>query len=307
MPARRAQARLAIGAGDPAFRLFSAAAPLTVLLFWPLAAWVPDWLPLVLLSLGVVFLGIPHGALDGLLLRNSGHWPKRHGLLGFHLSYLVLAFGVVVLWWWLPLISLAAFLLISAIHFGGDFKPAPRPWQWLAGAWLLLLPIAFHTSDVARLFVMLSGDGGAWLAETLALPVAGLAIGGLILAATLARFRPIFSIELVLLLVLASLTPPLVYFAVYFCCLHSLRHFHRSWHHTPAPGRRRLWQELIGYSLATLVLGLAAYVWLLSGASLEQRLVPLIFIGLAALTVPHMLILAWASPPPVEARQKHRY
>ncbi|MGY6631835.1 MAG: Brp/Blh family beta-carotene 15,15'-dioxygenase [Wenzhouxiangella sp.] len=290
-------------AGDLAFKVFTLTALMTLLLLWPLAEPLPGWLGLALLAVGVITLGIPHGALDGLLLQHSGRWPGRLGSLGFHVFYLAMAMAVVLLWWALPVWSLGAFLLISALHFGGDFKPAPRPLQWLAGAWLLLLPISFHTAEVARLFALLSGDGGSALAETLALPWPLLLTGGLLIAAGMIRWRPTFALELALLLALAWTAPPLVYFTVYFCCLHSLRHFHRSWHHTPASRRRQLWREVIGYSLATLLLGLAAGLWLWAGtgASLEAGTLQLIFVGLAALTVPHMLILAWAAPPPVEA------
>ena len=288
---------------DPAFKTFSAAAAVMILFYAILGDLIPSWVTYGLLAVGVAFLGLPHGALDGILLRNSAFWQKRFAWLRFHLLYLVLAVAVVIAWWQAPVVGLTVFLIISAVHFGGDFKPSPRPLQWLAGAWLLLLPIGFHTSAVSDLFVVLSGPEAAELARLLALPIPVLVLGGLMISLFLSKTRILLPVEIGLLLLLAWATPPLVYFTVYFCCLHSLRHFHRSWRHMPRDWRGRMRQEVVVYTLLTLLAAAMVGIWLSTGVEADALLMKLVFIGLAALTVPHMLILSWAGPPPADCER----
>lgn len=294
MPKTAATARLRQSRADPAFKTFAAAAAVMVLLYAGLGDLIPVWVTYGLLALGVVLLGLPHGALDGVLLRNTAFWQQRFPRLRFNLFYLVLAAAVIVAWWLAPVIALAVFLALSAVHFGGDFKPAARPVQWLAGAWLLLLPIGFHTDEVAWLFSMLSGPEAEALALALALPVPLLIAVGLGLGLFLSRTRLLLPVEIGLLLVLAWATPPLVYFAVYFCCLHSLRHFYRSWQHMPPDWRGPMRQEVVIYTLLTLVGAGLVGLWLSTGVAADALLMQLVFIGLAALTVPHMALMLWA-------------
>ncbi len=77
----------------------------------PLVQWAP-WI------LGLVLLGIPHGAMDHKV--NS---PQRSlfGNILFFGSYTALALAVGVAWWLIPTVALVAFLVVAAFHFGqGD-------------------------------------------------------------------------------------------------------------------------------------------------------------------------------------------
>ena len=76
-----------------------------------------DTLNLIAL-LAVVFIGLPHGAMDGALAMHFG-WTSRPALVSmFLIAYVGLA-GVVVLAWALaPVLTFIAFLAISVYHFG---------------------------------------------------------------------------------------------------------------------------------------------------------------------------------------------
>lgn len=293
MPARQEAPQF-----DTAFRVFIPSSLVAVALLGPFPWSIPLPVQLSLLLASVVLLGLPHGALDGVLLRNSRYWPQRNGPASFLLGYVLLAALVVILWWQFPVPALALFLAISAVHFSGDFQPAPVWARLPGGALIILLPIAFHPDEVAGLFAAISGPQAMSLAEMLALPPAFMA---LLLAAAFipARGRrTATAVELLVLATLAWVAPPLVYFAIYFCCLHSLRHFQRSWHKTPTASRPRLWKEAAIYTLLSILGGVAAGIWLFQRASVEVVVLEVVFIGLAALTVPHMLIIALAGPRP---------
>ena len=88
------------------------------------------------------------------------------------------------------------------------------------------------------------------------------------------------------------ITPPLIYFVVYFCLLHSPRHFLLTADHlklTPLQALRATWPILMS-TLAMAALG--ALVLAVLTPAFEPATLQIVFIGLAALTVPHMLLTA---------------
>jgi beta-carotene 15,15'-dioxygenase len=259
----------------------------------------PDALPLdvqlMMLAALVIVFGLPHGALDPWVAERIGLTPTKPGVLGFNLIYLSIVAMVVLVWFWLPVCSLAIFLVISAWHFSGDWQSDLSLWSRLvAGSLLLLMPIGFHSQEVAVLFSHLSGPGGEQLAYALALPpwLLSLAIVGLVALSTW-QGRWQAALEYLSLLALAYIAPPLVYFVLYFCALHSLRHMAGLFRQAPQSVRLRLWRMAIVYSLA--MVALASILWRFwAHLPVDALVLKLVFIGLAAVTVPHMILIALA-------------
>ena len=100
--------------------------PLAALVSLVLIHLVPDVLSLTtqlaLLGIVIVLLGLPHGALDPWIAENIGIQNTRRQVLLLTISYLAIAVLVVCVWYWLPVLSLLIFLVISAWHFSGDWK-----------------------------------------------------------------------------------------------------------------------------------------------------------------------------------------
>jgi len=109
-----------------------------------------------LAGLLLIVVGIPHGAND-LLYRAD---KTMRGAVRFLLLYIgsMLLYGL--LWYFLPQLALAIFLLISIHHFGQsnfenkDFRSLP---SLLWGGLLLLAPVAFHTSEALSIFGEMTG------------------------------------------------------------------------------------------------------------------------------------------------------
>jgi len=247
------------------------------------------------LGIVVVVFGLPHGALDPWIAEKIGLGRTTRQAITFNLAYLAVAAAVVLVWLWVPTLSLLVFLVISAWHFSGDWEGSlNRAWRLCAGLLLLLMPIGFHTETVASLFSHLSGASGADLARTLSLPVWLLSSAMLALIGRAALQRHwTCMMEFSLLLALAYLTPPLVYFALYFCLLHSPRHLLGLFRAANAPEYPRLMRMMLTYTVATLLLA-AVLWWLWSAVPLDSLILRLVFIGLAAVTVPHMMLIAAA-------------
>lgn len=245
------------------------------------------------LCLMVIALGVPHGALDPWIAEKLGLKRQPRHLVIFTLGYLFISALVIAVWQWAPVLSLFIFLIISALHFSGDWaKDLNRPVRLCAGSLLLLLPIGFQTDNVALIFSQLSGAGGDNLACSLALPdwllmSASAAVTGW------ALWQRSWStaLELVTLVTLAYFTPPLIYFALYFCLLHSPRHLMGLFLDSDRSQYPRLFRMMLIYTVATCFLaGILWWFW--SDLPFDSLALRLIFIGLAALTVPHMLLIS---------------
>lgn len=247
---------------------------------------------LIVVAALIVVLGLPHGALDTLFAHRLYGINTISGWLRFGSIYLLLSALVVGLWLLQPALFLGGFLFISAAHFSGD-PSAGTPWpaRTLYGGAIIILPALLHAEDMARLFALLAGAQPSsilvpWL-SLMAWPwLAGLAL------ALLQRFRVdwLTALEMGAVGALATIAPPLVAFVVFFCGMHSARHILRSMDYS---GRSSLRLVLAAAFLPMLgVLAGSAVAWyFLKETSLDARIVQIVFVGLAALTVPHMVLV----------------
>ena len=247
----------------------------------------------------ILLVGVPHGGFDGAIARHIG-WPK--GLmpwLSFHLAYIVLAGLVLMLWWFMPLFSLAVFLGLSALHFGAsDIADIGSDWlPWAAHGGLVCLAIPnFQPALVTPLFAVLIGTDNA---AALFTGISALFTPWLVIVFSYciyAYFKPQYrksALNLLLLMVLAYLLPPLVSFSLYFCLWHSRGHIKRLWQGLHEAERTSTAREATVYTVFAWA-SLAIFFYYLQGAA-DQSLTRVTFIGLAALTLPHMLLVDYAS------------
>lgn len=247
---------------------------------------------LALLAPLVAILGLPHGALD--LPIAEALWPLDgwRGKLRFVAIYLGLVAAVIVAWVLVPGIALIAFLAYSVVHFSDDWAGASPPLRWTGGLATIGAPALLHTAEVTALFAYLASPDVAAVSASAAALGGGLAMCALIGVLLVKRqTRGQAAAEQLILWCTAFLLPPLVFFAVYFCGLHSVRHFRATI--STVPRARRALMTAIGLSalvtLAAMVVVLVRHDAIMS-VSLDTGM-RIIFIGLAALTVPHMILV----------------
>lgn len=280
------------GAGlDAHRRLFLIAAPLAIAAL-AVAAPGPSVQIALLLPL-VAIVGVPHGALDQRVA--EALWPLEgwRGQAAFGLAYLGLAGLVGAGWLLAPGLSLGAFVAYSALHFSDDWHGEAGPLARAGfGAAVVTMPALAFPSEVRWVF------GALATPEAAGIVVAGMRGAGLAALAALGvwivvegRRRPALVAEAGAVVAAGLLLPPLLYFAVYFCGLHSVRHFLRTAGFlglSPAQAAR----AAAPATLLTLGLAAAAAVgWRLGGAPSETVTLRTIFIGLSALTVPHLVLV----------------
>ena len=177
---------------------------------------------------GIVLIGLPHGAFDGAVAMHLGIVNRFSSLARFVLIYVALAALVVATWMIAPSISLILFLTISMLHFGaGDVKNGEGGLAFseaLAHGGLAIIGISqFHRIEVDEIFSYLINQDTAavWLAIDI-LTVA--VIAAIITCVVQASKDPKWSttvFELLLLGFVYAIAPPLLGFAIYFCCIHS--------------------------------------------------------------------------------------
>ena len=266
--------------------------------------------------LAVVVIGLPHGAMDAAVALSLGYRGMVR-LLTFLVVYTLTALAVVMFWLAFPSLSLALFLLISMVHFGlGDTESSSpgaghslERWvQALAHGGLVVVAIPyFHQADVAAIFSILGAVPGMIWPMLDAMAYAWLAVGAAYALLAMRRRHLRFGLaEWVGLVVLMALMPPLAGFALYFCCVHTPRHVRRILRSLAASSPPLpVYKTTVGLTLATWLAGGVCLALLSGGASFSEASLPeaslqVVFIGLAALTVPHMILIDGIFRPAME-------
>ena len=280
----------------------------------------------VALAFLVAFVGLPHGAADHLFAK-----PRLERLCGslwavvFLVSYLAVAAAVVAGWFFFPAVTAVGFFLMSAWHFGQEeprLAIGPRVVQPLLrfarGGLVIWIPMVAHTADVVRtLGVIMPGEDESsvlivmpWLRlfSFMMIAVASLGWGLELVCAAHAsgRRRRGLMLDVAVvgsLVVLFTVTSPLVSFPVFFCGWHSIRGLRRL-----RRERSETWPQLVyglaGMTVASLAL-IATAAWLLFQAdSMDDTLVRTTFIGLSSLAVPHLVLHGFAPRLDVMARRR---
>ena len=241
----------------------------------------------LLLGLFVLILGMPHGALDPLM-------AERHGIdmdtilkkAGFYLCYIFGAGIALTLWIFFPLPCLIAFIVISIIHFAEDWEnDIPRWLRLLAATSLLSNPCFFFPGAVNSVFEFLAFGADTRIIvitlRALHIPVFIFLFTGLGMHSLKAPGNYLVLLEVAALHILASTFSPLVYFILYFCGLHSIRHYIETISDLKEAGfATNKIVFIIEFISVTTVLMAATIYFLAGNYQLEESILQLVFIGL---------------------------
>ena len=248
---------------------------------------------------GIVMIGLPHGAYDGAVAIHLGIIKRFSCFVKFMIIYVALAALVVTIWMIAPIISLIIFLTISMLHFGaGDIKNGQGVLGFseaLAHGGLAIVGISqFHRSEVDEIFSYLINNDTTyvWLAIDILTVATIFAIITCVLQALNNSKWSFTVVELLLLGIIYAVAPPLLGFAIYFCCVHSARHFRKIYasikQSVSTTSIRN--QAILFTSISWIAAGIA--FWMFADfANPGPTIMRITFIGLAALTVPHMLLI----------------
>jgi beta-carotene 15,15'-dioxygenase len=247
---------------------------------------------LIVIAVMIIALGVPHGALDTIFARQLYNVKSTGAWIGFATLYLLLAAATVALWMLFPVLFLMGFFLISIAHFSGDPAQGTNlATRVLYGGAMIVLPSLIHASELSRLLGFLVGlDVAGQIVRSIEVMAWPWLIGLVIAALWQIRINWLTALELLSVSALAVLLQPLLAFAVFFCGMHSARHILRTFEYA---GRASPWLMLLASVVPMVaVFGLSTIAWLLmSDTAFDTRIIQLVFVGLAALTVPHMVLV----------------
>ena len=291
---------------------------------------IPMWVQLIPFALSAVFLGMPHGALDGVVVARLVGQPFLSGpVLGLLTAYLGVSVLVVGGWSVAPLVAFALFIGITWFHWGqgdlahmiiaGDGAHLDTRFRRITalfarGALPMLAPMVWFPEEYQATFAAcvspfvetLPSVGIGW--ETASV-VAGVSLSGLIALHIVAVAPHVMThgrevatdlLELGTLVAFFATVPAILAVGVYFCLWHSVRHIYRVAAGGGRSGEPTRWVD-IGRTfidsapltiLALALCGLLGYLALGQGASGLDWL-GIYLVAISALTVPHVLVILW--------------
>jgi lycopene beta-cyclase len=247
---------------------------------------------LLLGGVGLLLVGIPHGAIDHLLKQGSLHWKID---LFFIAKYLGTAAFYLLFWLFSPQLALALFLLYSAWHFGqtdiqewqpSSYKPA-KSLIW--GSTLLAILLLGHASEsnnilqnMSTLQISLSDTKGVFVAVTLA---SLSALWGIL------EKRPAIVLSAGTLL-LSTQLPLLTAFGLYFIGQHSLN----GWSHLQKglnASSKSLFLHALPFTSGAIFLFVTLLLCLEKGwiAAFNQHWVTAFFVFISCISFPHVLAM----------------
>ena len=246
----------------------------------------------------IATIGVSHGALDNFKGTKLLKILKIKNKLLFYFFYIFVSWVVISSWLIFPLLTLAIFLIVAAYHFGREdtvfgkinkFKLL-NLLLFLKGSLIILAPLYFHHYETIQIF------------EILGVKLTQYNINLIIVLMSLSLISNFFINKDVLLSLLDSFTviilninfEPLLAFTIYFCFLHSIRH---SLSLIQDINSKNFKKGLIGFLKKALPLTimtafgfLIAVLLLNEYYLLDSAILKVVFIGLASLTFPHILL-----------------
>ncbi len=256
-----------------------------------LGARLPMSVELSAITVAVLLLGVPHGSLDVLHARDSYRLGGVGAWAAFLLAYVLVGAGVVVAWSAAPTICLVGLLAASAFHFSGDLgRGAPALLRLVHGLAPVCLPGLQHRDELGELFAALAPLPAATsLAAALSAAAPLLLFASIAATAACARRHRTAAVEVAATAALCAVAPPLLGFGVYFCLLHARRHVGRTRQLYEPSASTMMWAAWLP-TAATGLAGAFAFA-LIPAPTSEAGALRVVFVGLAALTVPHMLLI----------------
>ena len=248
----------------------------------------------------IFFIGLPHGSFDGAVASLVG-FNNRIQFIQFLFYYLALFFLVIIFWLYFPIVALTIFIMMTISHFGlcdwTNFKINKFKYSvsFTYGMTIIFGIIFFNENQSFLIFEYLTNDKIYLFQKYFFIPylVTLLSIIYFIYLSFIEKKLRKGVIEILLLLSIFYFFDPLLSFAIYFCFFHTYKHLK---HLIKNIYLNLTNKKFVIYSTSVFTAiswfgGLGIIYYLLQNLSLYESILKVIFIGLAALTLPHMLLV----------------
>ena len=266
--------------------------------------------PLICLLL-ILTIGVSHGSLDHVKGKKLFNILNINNIAIFYFSYILVAILVIIIWVITPFISLIIFLLVASYHFGKEdtlFLINENSYFnqllfFLKGLLIIIAPMFFHFNETIAIFKLLLVDNEIFFSTLEFIEVNKILPMAIILSSlsSICLFLRKFEIkkftiflDYFSILVLNYYLTPLVAFTVYFCFLHSIRHsitlVYEIDKNDFRNGLKVFGWKALPLTVLTATLCLIGLYLLNNTYDFNNSILKIIFIGLASLTFPHILL-----------------
>ena len=261
--------------------------------------------PIIFCLFLILIIGISHGSLDNIkgkkLLKLFGY----KSVVLFYFIYLMISFSIIIFWFILPNTVLLLFLIVAAFHFGKEdtifvFKKKffiPEILFFFKGSSVIIAPLLFQRDATNAIFKTLN----FYVFESpifnnqLLIILLFLSFLSSIYISNMknADIKALMIMDFFSLIILNFFLTPLLAFTLYFCFLHSIRHsitliFELDKYFKA--GLKKFISKAIPLTLVTGIVFLIVIYFLNNFYKLDEAIYKVIFIGLASLTFPHILL-----------------
>ena len=266
--------------------------------------------PLICLLL-ILTIGVSHGSLDHVKGKKLFDILNINNIAIFYFLYILVAILVIIIWVITPFISLIIFLLVASYHFGKEdtqFLINENSYFnqllfFLKGLLIVIAPMFFHFNETIAIFKFLLVDNEIFYSTlefievNKILPIAIILSSLSCICLFLRKFeikKFIVFLDYFSILVLNYYLTPLVAFTIYFCFLHSIRHsitlIYEIDKNDFKNGLKIFGQKALPLTVLTAIFCLIGLYLLNNNYDFNSSILKIIFIGLASLTFPHILL-----------------
>ena len=261
--------------------------------------------PIIICLFTILIIGISHGSLDNIkgtkLLKLFGY---KSSVL-FYSIYLIISLSIIILWLILPNTVLLLFLIVAAFHFGKEdtvfsFKKKffmSEILFFLKGSAVIFAPLLFQRNETNEIFGILNFqvfESQIFNDQILIMLLFLSFVSSLYISSKQTiSLKGIMIMDFLSLVILNFFLTPILAFTLYFCFLHSVRHsitlifeLDKSFN----SGFKKFIGKAIPLTLATGAIFLLTIYFLKNFYELDEAIYKVIFIGLASLTFPHILL-----------------
>jgi len=227
------------------------------------------------------------------------------------LSYILITLIVIILWIIIPYISLVIFLIVASYHFGKEdtqFLIIENSYLnqllfFLKGSLIIFAPMYFHFDETISIFKLLLIDSGTFYEFLNFLEINRVLFYGIIIStlSSILLFSKNFEFKKFIIfldyfsiLIINYYFSPLIAFTIYFCFLHSIRHIisliSELDDNDLGNGLKIFIKKALPLTILTAFVCLIGLYLLNNTYNFDSSILKIIFIGLASLTFPHILL-----------------
>ncbi len=266
--------------------------------------------PLICLLL-ILVIGVSHGSLDHVKGKKLLKRFNINNILIFYFTYLLLAISIAILWILFPATSLIIFLIVASYHFGKEdtqFLLDEKSFVnqlllFFKGALIVLAPLFFHFDETILIFKLLLIQNESFYSSMTFIESNRLLSIGIFISTLSSIFLFLKKFEyrnftifldFFSIIIINFYFSPLIAFTIYFCFLHSIRHsillMIELDHENIKNGLFIFIKKALPLTILTAIFFLIGMYFLNNNYSFDSSILKLIFIGLASLTFPHILL-----------------